>query len=305
MQPALVKRCVSDKLSLREKCAIMVDEQSVSESNPAGYLRGKRTMSDHAHSGHRARLRAQYAASGADGLHDHQFLELLLTYAIPRRDTNALAHALLARFGSLEAVIGAEIAQLMLVDGVGEGAATFLHMQGDLMRRLSLSRVANARGEIVLNTPLAAAQYAAALMMNEAYECVVVVCLNAKKAVVAHELIQLGSLTEAHVYPRRVAEIALLRRAHGVLLLHNHPTGDPSPSDDDAAVTDSVRDALNSVGVQLCDHLIVAGMCAYSFSINVVIDTSLSEPAALSPAEYAARRSAQPAALRRVMERYE
>ncbi|MDP3446963.1 MAG: hypothetical protein Q8S22_02770, partial [Eubacteriales bacterium] len=107
-------------------------------------------MPDSIHSGHRERIREQYKSHGAEAFLDHQFLELLLTYAIPRKDTNELSHLLLSRFGTLEGVVTAEISQLMLVEGVGESTAVFMRMQGDLFRRLRLHRLADARGNIRL-----------------------------------------------------------------------------------------------------------------------------------------------------------
>ena len=180
-------------------------------------------MPDSIHNGHRERIREQYISHGAEAFLDHQFLELLLTYAIPRRDTNELAHLLLERFGSLEGVVTAEIAQLMLVEGVGESAAVFLRMQGDLFRRLRIRRLTDARGQIRLASPVDAARYAVSQLSLHTYESVLAVCLNAKKTVQSCEKILGGSLAEAQIYPRNIAEVALLKRAHGILLIHNHP----------------------------------------------------------------------------------
>ena len=200
-------------------------------------------MPDSIHSGHRERIREQYKTHGADAFLDHQFLELLLTYAIPRRDTNELAHQLLARFGSLEGVVTAEIAQLMLVDGIGESAAVFLRMQGDLFRRLRLHRLADTRGNIRLTSPVEAARYAVSQLSLSTYETVLAVCLNAKKAVQSCERVVGGSLSEAQIYPRNIAESALLHRAHGILLIHNHPSGDPTPSAADVRITRQIAEA--------------------------------------------------------------
>ena len=263
-----------------------------------------RYMTDSIHSGHRERIREQYRTHGAGTFLDHQFLELLLTYAIPRRDTNALSHALLERFGSLEGVVTAELGQLQLVDGVGESTAVFLRMQGDLFRRLLLRRQEDSRGNIRLASPADAARYAVSLLALNTYESVVAVCLNAKKVVQSCETIQSGTLTEAQIYPRTIAEIALLRRAHGILLLHNHPSGDPSPSAEDAEATESVRAALQSIGVHLFDHLIVGGQYAYSFSTHAVIGTSSAEPEVYSLQDYQVHKAEQPRALQRVMEQY-
>lgn len=263
-------------------------------------------MPDSIHSGHRERIREQYKSHGADAFLDHQFLELLLTYAIPRKDTNELAHVLLERFGSLEDVITAEIAQLMLVDGVGESAAVFLRMQGDLFRRLRLHRLADARGSVRLSSPVEAARYAVSQLSLHTYETVLVVCLNAKKTVQSCERIIGGSLVEAQIYPRNIAEVALLRRAHGILLIHNHPSGDPTPSKADIDTTASVRSALESIGVQLFDHLIVGGEHAYSFSTGAVIGVSGGEAEVFSLSDYQSlqSQSARSGSLLRVMEPY-
>ncbi len=263
-------------------------------------------MPDSIHSGHRERIREQYRSHGAEAFLDHQFLELLLTYAIPRRDTNELAHRLLARFGSLEGVVTAEIPQLMRIEGVGEGAAVFLRMQGDLFRRLRQHRLADAHGCIRLTSPVEAARYAVSELSLNTYEAVLAVCLNAKKAVQSCERMQSGSLSEAQIYPRNIAELALLRRAHGILLIHNHPSGDPTPSQADAEATEAVRAALRSIGVQLFDHIIVGGEHAYSFATGAVIGVSGADAEVLSLADYQAlqAQAARSGALLRVMEPY-
>lgn len=263
-------------------------------------------MPDSVHSGHRERIREQYKMQGADSFLDHQFLELLLTYAIPRKDTNELAHLLLDRFGSLEGVVTAEVAQLLLVEGVGESTAVFLRMQGDLFRRLRLHRLADARGTIRLASPVEAARYAVSQLSLNTYETVLAVCLNAKKAVQSCERIISGSLSEAQIYPRNIAEVALLRRAHGVLLVHNHPSGDPTPSKADAETTESVKAALESIGVQLYDHIIVGGEHAYSFSTGAVIGVSGTEPEVFSLTDFQSlqAQAVQSSKLLRVMEPY-
>ncbi len=261
-------------------------------------------MPDSIHSGHRERIREQYRTHGAEAFLDHQFLELLLTYAIPRKDTNELAHQLIDRFGSLEGVVTAEIPQLMLVEGVGESTAVFLRMQGDLFSRLRLHRLADARGSIRLSSPVEAARYAVAQLSLNTYETVLAVCLNSKKVVQGCERILGGSLSEAQIYPRNIAEAALLRRAHGILLIHNHPSGDPAPSRADAETTESVRAALESIGVQLFDHIIVGGEHAYSFATGAVISVSGTEAQVYSLTEFQERQSARPGALLRVMEPY-
>ncbi|MEG1525053.1 MAG: JAB domain-containing protein [Clostridia bacterium] len=262
-------------------------------------------MPDIPHTGHRERIRSRYAETGGDGFLDYQLLELLLTYSIPRRDTNELAHALLDRFGSLSGVLGAEVRQLMLVEGIGESTAIFLHLHGTLQERLALEKLNNARGRVALTTPLYAAQFARAKMRGFGYETVLATCLNSRREVLHTEILQRGSLTEAQVYPRAIAEIALLRRAHAVLLIHNHPSGNPSPSSEDADVTVGVRAALGSIGAQLMDHLIVGDPFVYSFSADVVLNLSDGALSAMRIDDFQASRANPPQPiLKKVMEQY-
>ncbi len=257
------------------------------------------------HAGHRERIRARYAATGGEGFQDHEFLELLLTYAIPRRDTNLLAHRLLERFGSLSQVFLAEVDQLKSVEGVGQSAAVFLKMQGDLVTRLSLASLADTRGRIKLNTPLAAAKYALARLRAYPYETILVACLNSRLEVIHSSALQRGSLTEAPIYPRVIAETALLQHAHSILLIHNHPSGNPAPSQEDAEATETVRVSLAGIGVRLNDHLIVGGALVYSFSTNVCIDLRADPPQALPLEQFSANGVPSPSssALKKVMER--
>ena len=262
--------------------------------------------SDSIHAGHRERLRARYAESGADGFFDHELLQLLLTYAVPRKDTNGLAHLLLNHFGSLEQVFCADVEQLMSVDGIGQSTAVFLHLHGDLLQRLSLAKLADTRGRIKLNTPLSAAQYALARLHAQHYETVLAVCLNSRLEVIHVKTLQKGTLTEAPVYPRVIAETALLHHAHSIVLMHNHPSGNPAPSSEDAVTTEAVRAALSGIGVRLNDHLVVGGAFVYSFSAGVCLDLSATPPAVLTLEEYQSG-TAKPSspALLKVMEQFD
>ena len=152
-------------------------------------------MPDTPHQGHRERLRSRYARTGADGFADYQLLELLLTYAIPRKDTNDTAHRLMDRFGGLSGVLRAETAQLSTVEGVGEGTAVFLCMLGDLNRRLSVNELKNRGGRVALTSPLSAGKYALSVLSGLGCETVMTVCLNSRREVLCSDVLQKGSLT--------------------------------------------------------------------------------------------------------------
>lgn len=225
------------------------------------------------HEGHRARLKARFCNTGLDGLLDHEALELLLCYAIPRRDVKPMAHALLQRFGSLEAVLNARREELMQAAGVGENAALLLRLTGELERRCRM-QAQHKKEKPALKTALDAARYAAALCAGNRYECVYVASLDKNKRVLHSSCIHTGSLTETPLYPRNVVEEALLQRAHGVLLIHNHPSGDPTPSKNDATVTENVMRALDGVDITLFDHIIAGDGCCYSMSRGIRIELS-------------------------------
>lgn len=224
------------------------------------------------HEGHRERLRERYSQAGLDGFAEHEVLELLLTYAIPRRNTNDIAHRLLERFGTLDAVCGAQVGELTKVEGVGERAALFLKMQADVRAYLH-KRMRGRKRYYRLSTPAEAAAYSLELLKHERYECVYAVSLNKNYGLIHAERLLTGTLTEAPLYPRRVVESALQNKAYAVLLLHNHPSGDPTPSGSDLSATESVKQALNVIDIRLYDHLIVGKDMVYSYRKQFFIDS--------------------------------
>lgn len=214
------------------------------------------------HEGHRKRLRDVYVQSGADALHDHQLLELLLTFSIPRKDTNPIAHELLMAFGSLDDVLHADINELMKVEGVGESSAVLLSIIGALP-----SRMAYEKGKAVrLTTPKEAMAYCRALLAQQRYEVMYIVSLDKNLRVLHCEKLSSGTLTETAIYPRLVVESALRHNAHSVMLAHNHPSGDLTPSRADVEATASVLRALEPIGIRLHDHIIVSKNGAFSMA---------------------------------------
>lgn len=223
------------------------------------------------HTGHRARLRERFRSGGAEVLTDHEMLEMLLTYAIPRRDTNETAHRLMARFGTLGGVLAAPAEELEQVEGVGPAAAELLAFCGALTGRVRRRAMAAETGRVILDSPSRAAQYASTLLAGDTNEKLLVLCLDVKRAFLAFETVGLGTLAEVAVYPRRVAETALKRHAHSVILVHNHPSGDASPSAADGAATDAVREALRCLDIELADHIVLGADHAYSFTAGKTV----------------------------------
>ncbi len=207
------------------------------------------------HDGHRARKREQFNKHGLDAFADHEALELLLFYAIPRRDTNALAHRLLDRFGSLDGVFSASLEELCRVEGLGDSAATLIRLLFPLCRRV---RTAAGAMPVILDTTERAGEYFLELFFGEKQEKLYEACLDAKGKLLSLYCLSEGNVDRISVNMRKVVENALASNASAVLLAHNHPSGIALPSEEDQHSTLQVRSALRAVGVGLADHIVVA-----------------------------------------------
>jgi DNA repair protein RadC len=211
------------------------------------------------HDGHRQRTRNRFLRHGLDNFDDHNVLELLLFYAIPRQDTNLIAHALINQFGSLNAVFDASEAELRKVEGLGQNAVVLLRLMPQICRRYLLSQA--PPGER-LDTTARAARYLIPLFIGEREEVIYTLCLGARRRVICCCEVARGVVNAATVNARRIAELALEQRASGVILSHNHLSGIVLPSAEDETATYHIQKALALVGVELLDHIIVAG-CDY------------------------------------------
>ena len=207
------------------------------------------------HDGHREKMRQRFLKSGLDAFADHEALELLLYYAIPRRDTNPIAHALMERYGSLSAVLAAPVEDLKKVEGVGESAAILLKLAPQLYRKAKMS---DAEQETILSSVERVGAYLLERFAGEKNEVVYQLCLDRKGKLLVCKKLGEGGVASADLDIRRLVENALLTGASSVVLAHNHPSGVALPSRDDYAATDRAKTALAVVGVALADHIIVA-----------------------------------------------
>ena len=207
------------------------------------------------HDGHREKMRQRFMTGGLDAFADHEILELLLDYAIPRRDTNPIAHALMERYGSLPAVLAAPMEDLKRTEGIGESAAVLLHLVPQVCRRARLAQVGEDQ---VLNSSERAGAYLLECFDGESREVIYQLCLDRKGKLLACKRLGEGSVASADLDVRRLVENAILTGASAVILAHNHPSGVALPSDGDYTATMRVRAALNAIGIELADHIIVA-----------------------------------------------
>ena len=206
------------------------------------------------HDGHREKMRRRFQETGLEGFADHEALELLLYYAIPRRDTNELAHRLLTRYGSLSALLQAPIEDLRRVEGVGESAAVLLKLVPAFVYKAQRS----AGQETVLNSTEKAGRYLLTCFAGERNEVIYQLCLDRKGKLLARKRLSEGGSAAAELNIRHLVENALISSASAVILSHNHPSGIALPSREDYATTQQAQDALRTIGVELLDHIIVA-----------------------------------------------
>ena len=204
--------------------------------------------------GHRQRLRARLLTAGPDSVADHELLELVLFLALPRRDTKPIARALLTRFGSFANAIAAPLPELRGVDGMGEAGAAALKTVQAAALRLMRSEV---QGSPVLSNWDALMGYLNAQVARERVEQFRILFLDGKNRLLADEAQGHGTVNHTPVYPREVAKRALELHATALILVHNHPSGDPTPSRADIEMTGEIRRAVSTLGVVLHDHVIV------------------------------------------------
>jgi DNA repair protein RadC len=204
--------------------------------------------------GHRERLRARFLKGGADAMPDYELLELTLFAALPRRDTKPLAKALLVRFGSFAEVIAAPRARLMEVKGVGENVANHLKIVEAAAQRLAKTKI---MGRAALSSWSALLDYCTAAMARSETEEFRVLFLDRKNMLVADEVLNRGTVDHAPVYPREIVKRALELNASAIILVHNHPSGDPAPSKADIAMTREVAIAAKALGIAVHDHLVI------------------------------------------------
>ncbi len=206
------------------------------------------------HSGHRSRLRKRFLDRGPGSLADYEMLELLLFHAIPRRDTKPIAKALLKRFGTYADVLRAGADELQRVDGISEAGAVALKSVADAAERLTRAEVMNRP---VLASWDALIDYLRLSMTGHKTERFRILFLDVKNALIADEVQQSGTVNHTPVYPREVVKRALELGASAIIMVHNHPSGDATPSRADIEITNEVRDAAAKLGITLHDHVIV------------------------------------------------
>jgi len=211
---------------------------------------------------HRKRLRERFRETGFEGFKDYEALELILTYAIPRKDVKPIAKELIRGFGDFQGVLDAPFDDLVKTGGVGENAATFLNLLKS-SAGLYLKQVLKRKKGISGTRDLL--DYCRVEMRGLKDEQFRAIFLNSQNEIIGDEVIQEGTVDQSVVYPRKVMERALYYKATAMIFVHNHPSGSIKPSKEDIALTETLRQAAGSLQLRVYDHLIISKNGYFSF----------------------------------------
>ena len=218
--------------------------------------------------GHRERLRKKFIKNGLDSFLPHEVLEILLTYSIPRKDTKPIAWALLKKFGSLSDVLDAEENELLKIEGIGPSSVVLLKLMRGIMRSYSLEKI-KERKEI--SSPESLVDYCRASLHGNQDEAFEVMFLTVRNTVIAVERICQGTLDRSRISPRKILERAFAYNAAGLIFIHNHPSGEPKPSEEDIHLTETLSRISTPVGIIVLDHIIVGRGKFFSMKSNAFV----------------------------------
>ena len=220
-------------------------------------------MEDAIHKNHRERMRKRFSEHGFDGFAEHEVLEMLLYYAIPRRDTNPLAHTILNEYNSIANVFEADVSELAKLPGLSESSATLLSMVPHLCRVYEKSKCDR---DNLLHDTESIGQYAVSLLKGKVNEEFALICLDSNRRVHWSGIIAKGTIDRIEAYPRLVVAEVIKHNAKNVVFAHNHPHSTLMPSAADKNTTKKLAEILKGIDVVVADHIIVAGNRFYSMA---------------------------------------
>ena len=218
--------------------------------------------------GHRKRLKGRFIKNGANALADYELFELLLTYSIPRKDVKQTAKQLLRKFGSVAGIIDADLSLLISSDGVGENSAVLIK----LIKALNVGYSAEAlKNRKKISSASSAEEFVISTLSGSGDERFLVIFLDTKNNIIDHEIMFEGTLNQTAVYPRKILESVFNRKAASIIIAHNHPSGDVTPSREDINITAKIKTACTAADIEILDHLIVGkGKCFSFFNNNMM-----------------------------------
>ena len=215
--------------------------------------------------GHRQRLKERFLRAKGSDMADYEAIELLLTYAIPRRDVKPLAKNLIKEFESFAGIITADYQRLLEIEGIKENSATLIKFIEFASQKLSWQNLACDDTPFISSTD-ALIEFCRCAMGYSEVEVLRVIYVDTKLKVIETEVLQKGSVSSVNINPRDIVTNALKKNASGVIMVHNHPSGDPKPSSNDIEATKRVKSACDALGIVLHEHLIITPSDYYSFA---------------------------------------
>ena len=225
------------------------------------------TTKDHRY-GHRERLRSRLLKTGRESLADYELLELLLAYPIPRKDTKLIAKNLLHRFGSFASIFDQSAERLQEIKGVGPFTATFFVAIKEFMVRYLEQEIEYSE---TISSPKDISKFIQSHIGSNPRENLMILCLDDAKQLVYHECVIEGTVDQAPFYPREIMKTALIYNATSLILVHNHPSGDPIPSEYDHSITQNLEKIALQLDIKLLDHLIVTPRSSFSLKTGALV----------------------------------
>ncbi len=234
---------------------------------------------------HRERLKKRFKTSGRKGLSDYEILELLLTYAIPRKDVKPLAKELINKYGSFKKVFDEPLDNLESLKGMGSHSSLLIKLVKECMVQYLEP---DTEEKVVLSSPEAVSEflreeinlyseenlhaYLRAELGHQHREFFMILCLNSSNQLIHKQVLFAGTIDQAQVYPREILKIAILKNAAAIILVHNHPSGNSKPSEDDIILTKRLENISKEFGLRIHDHIVVSKDCAFSIRANRLLD---------------------------------
>jgi DNA repair protein RadC len=218
--------------------------------------------------GHRKRLKQKYEQNGINGWLDYEILEFILFYAIPRKDTKLIAKRLLSKFKTIRGILDADRKEIESVKGISKNSTLFLKLLKDIF---VFYMEQNIHERDLLSSPKLVYDYLKARLKGLADEEFKMMFLDSRNQLISMESLKNGTVNRVIVFPRKIVERALYNHAVGVIIAHNHPSGSIEPSVEDQNITETIREALNTVDIKLLDHIIIGGNDYFSFRENRIV----------------------------------
>ncbi len=212
-------------------------------------------MGEEVHAGHRERLRKKFLMHGIEVFEDHEILELLLFYVIPRKNTNVIAHSLLNKFGSIPGIMEAPISSLKIVEGIGENVACFIKLILTMVR-VYIERKETVQG--VKHTRENLTDRLSRKFLGRQEEMIAIILLDAKCKILYEGLVSKGTFNRVELHVRKIVELIVMFDAAAILIGHNHPSGIATPSQEDIVTTKKLENLFRTMNIELIDHIIVS-----------------------------------------------